>query len=285
MKAAVVQMSSGADVDANIAAADRLVRAAAADGAQLIVLPEKWTVIGGPEDLRAGAQALDGPAISWARETARELGIDLVAGSIAERVDGKGRLPNASVHVGPDGEIRAVYRKLHMFDVDIEGKSYRESDTDEPGDEIVVSETSQGVKLGLSICYDVRFPELYRALALRGARVIAIPAAFTLPTTRDHWEVMVRARAIENQVFVLAANQVGAHPGGHHSGGHSLIVDPWGVVLARMGEEVGYASAELDFAEQDAIRRRVPLLEHRRPEVYGWTGDSDARVWPEGSDG
>ena len=285
MKAAVVQMKSGADVDANIAAADGLVRAAAADGAQLIVLPEKWTVIGGPEDLRAGAQPLDGTAISWARETARELGIDLVAGSIAERVDGKDRLPNASAHVRADGEIRAVYRKLHMFDVDIEGKSYRESDTDEPGDEIVVSETSQGFKLGLSICYDVRFPELYRALALRGARVIAIPAAFTLPTTRDHWEVMVRARAIENQVFMLAANQVGAHPGGHHSGGRSLIVDPWGAVLARMGEEVGYASAELDFAEQDAIRRRVPLLEHRRPEVYGWTGDSEARVWPEGSDG
>ncbi len=285
MKAAVVQMSSGADVDANIASADRLVRAAAADGAQLVVLPEKWTAIGGPEDLRAGAQPLDGSAITWARETARELGIDLVAGSIAERVNGKGRLPNASVHVGADGEIRAVYRKLHMFDVDIEGKSYRESDTDEPGDEIVVSEISQGVKLGLSICYDVRFPELYRALALRGARVIAIPAAFTLPTTRDHWEVMVRARAIENQVFVLAANQVGAHPGGHHSGGRSLIVDPWGAVLARMGEEVGYVSAELDLAEQDAIRQRVPLLEHRRPEVYGWTGDSDARVWPEGSDG
>ncbi|HEU0250861.1 MAG TPA: carbon-nitrogen hydrolase family protein [Solirubrobacteraceae bacterium] len=267
--AGVVQLSSGSDVEANIAAADTHVRAAAAKGARLIVMPEKWTVLGSSEDLRAGAQPLDGSAIAWARGIARELGLDLVAGSIAERMTGGERLGNASVHVGPDGEIRAVYRKLHMFDVEIEGKPYRESDTDQPGDEIVLGELADGAKLGLSICYDVRFPELYRALALRGARIVAIPAAFTVPTTRDHWEVMVRARAIENQVFVLAANQVGAHPGGHRSGGHSMIVDPWGRVLARLEDEPGYAVARLDFAEQDAVRRRVPLLEHRRAEVYG----------------
>jgi predicted amidohydrolase len=266
---AVVQLSSGSDVEANIAAADVYVRAAAAAGARLVVMPEKWTVMGGPDDLRAGAQTLDGSAIAWARETARELGVDLVAGSIAERLEGGDRLGNASVHVGPDGDVKVVYRKLHMFDVEIEGKPYRESDTDEPGDEVVVSELADGARIGLSICYDVRFPELYRALAVRGSRVVAIPAAFTVPTTRDHWETMVRARAIENQVFVLAANQVGEHPGGHRSGGQSMIVDPWGRVLARLGEEPGYAVAQLDFAEQDAIRRRVPLLEHRRPEVYG----------------
>jgi predicted amidohydrolase len=281
VKAAAVQLSSGADVEANIAAADKHVRAAAADGATLVVLPEKWTVMGAPEDLRAGAQTLDGSAISWARETARELGIDLVAGSIAERHspaspedprDGpleNRRLSNASVHVGPDGEIKAVYRKLHMFDVEIEGKRYCESDTDEPGDEIVSSELGDGIELGLSICYDLRFPELFRVLALRGVRIVALPAAFTLPTTRDHWEVMVRARAIENQVFVVAANQVGEHPGGHHSGGRSLIVDPWGTVLARAdGERPGHVVAELDFAHQDDVRRRVPLLSHRRPHIY-----------------
>jgi predicted amidohydrolase len=264
-------------VEANIAAADIHVRAAAADGAKLVVLPEKWTVLGGPEDLRAGAQDLDGSAIAWARQTARELAIDLVAGSIVERRSGRERLGNASAHVGPDGEVKAVYRKLHMFDVEIEGKSYRESDTDEPGDEIVLGELAGGARLGLSICYDVRFPELYRTLALRGARIVAIPAAFTAPTTRDHWEVMVRARAIENQVFVLAANQVGEHPGGgHRSGGQSMIVDPWGRVLARLGErEPGHAVARLDFAEQDAIRRRVPLLEHRRADIYSsLPGDS-----------
>ena len=269
MKVAAVQLNSGADVEANIAAADEYVRAAAADGARLIVLPEKWTVMGSPEDLRADAQTLDGSAMAWARATARELGVDLVAGSIAERVDGREKLSNASVHVGPDGEIRAVYRKLHMFDVEIEGKRYCESDTDEPGEEIVVSELGDGTKLGLSICYDLRFPELFRVLALRHARVVALPAAFTLPTTRDHWETLVRARAIENQVFVVAANQVGEHPGGHHSGGCSLIVDPWGTVLARAdGKSPEYVVAELDFDHQDDIRKRVPLLSHRRPQLY-----------------
>jgi deaminated glutathione amidase len=269
VKAAAVQLNSGADVEANIAAADVHVRAAAADDATLIVLPEKWTVIGSPAELRAGAQTLDGSAIAWARETARELGVDLVAGSIAERVEGREKLSNASVHVSPDGDIRAVYRKLHMFDVEIEGKSYRESDTDEPGEEVVSSELAGGAKLGMSICYDLRFPELFRVLALRGARVVALPAAFTLPTTRDHWEALVRARAIENQVFVVAANQVGEHPGGHHSGGHSLIVDPWGTVLARAGDEgPGHVVAQLDFDYQDDVRRRVPLLEHRRPKLY-----------------
>ena len=268
MKAAAVQLNSGADVEANIAAADRHVRAAAADGATLIVLPEKWTVMGSPADLRAGAQTLEGSAIAWARATARELGIDLVAGSIAERVEGREKLSNASVHVGPDGEIRAVYRKLHMFDVEIEGKQYRESDTDEPGEEIVVSELGDGTKVGMAICYDLRFPELFRVLALRRARVVALPAAFTLPTTRDHWEALVRTRAIENQVFVVAANQVGKHPGGHHSGGRSLIVDPWGTVLARAGDAPGHVVAELDFGHQDAVRKRVPLLSHRRPELY-----------------
>ncbi len=284
MKAAAVQLNSGSDIEANIAAADTHVRAAAAEGATLVVLPEKWTVMGTPEDLRAGAQTLDGSAISWARETARELGLDLVAGSIAERrtsdageAEGgsspERRLGNASVHVGPDGEIKAVYRKLHMFDVIIEGKRYCESDTDEPGEEVVSSVLADGAGLGMAICYDLRFPELFRALALRGARVISLPAAFTLPTTRDNWEPLVRARAIEEQVFMLAANQAGRHPGGHHSGGRSMIVDPWGTVLARAdGETPGYILAELDYARQDEIRERVPLMEHRRPEIYAMTG-------------
>lgn len=285
MKAAAVQLNSGADVEANIAAADLHVRAAAADGARLVVLPEKWTVMGGPAELRAGAQTLDGPAIAWARSTARELELDLVAGSIAERVEGRERLSNTAVHVGPDGEVRAVYRKLHMFDVEVDGHQYRESDTDEPGDEIVMSELADGTKLGLSICYDVRFPEVQRILALRGARVIALPAAFTLLTTRDHWPSLVRTRAIENQVFIVAANQVGAHPGDHRSGGRSMIVDPWGVVLAQVPDVVGHVVAELDFGRQDDIRKRLPALAHRRPDAYAWPEEPDARMWPGGSDG
>ncbi len=269
MKAAAVQLKSGADVKANIAAADGHVRAAAADGATLVVLPEKWTVMGSPDDLRAGAQTLDGSAIAWAREIAGELKLHLVAGSISERVEGREKLSNASVHISPDGEIKAVYRKLHMFDVEIEGKRYCESDTDEPGEEVVVSEFADGTKLGMSICYDLRFPELFRVLALRRARVVALPAAFTLPTTRDHWEMLVRARAMENQVFMVAANQVGTHSGGHHSGGSSMIVDPWGAVLAQAdGESTGHVVAELDFGHQDDIRKRMPLMEHRRPQLY-----------------
>jgi predicted amidohydrolase len=289
LRVAAVQLNSTADKAANVAAADRLTRAAAADGARLIVLPEKWSVLGADDDLRAGAEALDGPAISWARAIARELSIDLVAGSIVESpptdralaggklassadAGGGGKLANTSVHIDPHGEVRAVYRKLHMFDVEVEGRSYRESAVTEPGEEIVLSATAEGVELGMSICYDLRFPELFGVLALRGARVVALPSAFTLPTTRDHWEILVRARAIENEVFVIAANQVGSHPGGHHSGGRSMIVDPWGVVLARADDREGFVAADLDLDRQVEIRAQLPVLAHRRPQVYGREG-------------
>jgi deaminated glutathione amidase len=251
-------------------AADRLTRAAAADGAQLIVLPEKWTAMGSQADLRASAEGLDGAAIGWARAVARELHVDLVAGSILERVPGQEKLANTSVHVDPHGEIRAVYRKLHMFDVEVAGRSYRESELEEPGDEIVTSRTASGVDLGLSICYDLRFPELYRILAVQGALVVTVPAAFTLTTTREHWEVLLRARAIENQAFVIAANQVGEHPAGQHSGGRSMIVDPWGVVLAQAPDSPGHIVADLDLARQQEIRARLPSLANRRPQAYRW---------------
>jgi predicted amidohydrolase len=280
MRVAAVQLNSTADTAANLAAADRLTRAAAADGARLIVLPEKWTVIGSAEQLRGGAQTLDGPAISWARATARELGVDLVAGSIAERRAGQELLANTSVHVDPNGEIRAVYRKVHMFDVEIDGRSYNESEIEQAGEEIVSSVTSDGVELGLAICYDLRFPELFRILAVRGARVIVLPSAFTLPTTRDHWETLIRARAIENQTFVIAANQVGPHPGGQRSGGRSMIVDPWGVVLAQAPDTEGYAVAELDLAHQREIRGRLPSLANRRPVAYRWPPEPEERGAP-----
>ncbi len=283
MKVAAVQLNSTADRAANLAGADRIARAAAAAGAKLIVLPEKWSVIGSAEDLRAGAEKLGagegdrgGPAIAWARDLARELQVDLVAGSIAERVPGREKLANTSVHVDPRGEIKAVYRKVHMFDVEIDGKAYRESDVEEPGGEIVVSRTADGVELGLSICYDLRFPELFRILAVRGARVIALPAAFTLPTTREHWETLVKARAIENQAFVIAANQIGPHPGGMRSGGRSMIVDPWGVVLAQAPDCEGHIVAELDLARQLQIRAELPSLANRRPAAYRWPDEAQA---------
>ncbi len=270
-----------------MAAADRLTRDAAADGATLIVLPEKWIALGRDEDLRVAAESLEGPAVEWARAIARELHIDLVAGSIVERMEGREKLANTSVHINPRGEVAAVYRKVHMFDVEIEGRSYRESALEDPGDEVVVSkidprvgedapvgEEAVGIPLGMSICYDLRFPELYRILAVAGARVMVVPAAFTLPTTRDHWEVLLRARAIENQAFVVAANQIGPHPGGQHSGGRSMIVDPWGVVLAQAEDREGHIVADLDLERQLEIRAQLPALANRRPSAYRWPQES-----------
>jgi predicted amidohydrolase len=276
VRVAAVQLNSTADLLANMAVADRLTRAAAADGAQLIVLPEKWTAMGSEQDLRFAAQALDGAAIEWARAIARDLGVDLVAGSILERVPGQGKLANTSVHIDRDGEIRAVYRKVHMFDVEVDGHVYRESELEQAGEEIVLSQTADGVELGMSICYDLRFPELYRILAVRGVRVVALPAAFTLTTTREHWEVLVRARAIENQTFMIAANQVGEHAAGQHSGGRSMIVDPWGVVLAQAPDGPGHIVAELDLERQLEIRTRLPSLANRRPQAYRWPASLQA---------
>ena len=205
MRAAAVQLESTPDRDRNLEAADRLTREAVKAGAELVVLPEKWPVLGTPEDTWAGAEPLEGPTVGWARSLARELGIDLVAGSFAERVEGRERGANTSVHVGPDGELQATYRKIHMFDVEVGGKAYQESAHEEPGDEVVGSTLADGTGLGLTVCYDLRFPELYRILAIRGARIITVSAAFTLTTTREqHWEVLLRARAIEDQVFVVA---------------------------------------------------------------------------------
>jgi predicted amidohydrolase len=273
MRAAAVQLNSTGDQAGNLAVADRLTRAAAADGAELVVLPEKWNVLGTDEELLAGAESLEGgPATAWARATARELGIDLVAGSIAERRPDRDKLSNTSVHVGPDGELRAVYRKIHMFDVVVGGVEYRESATEDPGHEIVLSETGDGVPLGLSVCYDLRFPELYRILAVRGARVMAVPAAFTKLTGAAHWETLVRARAIENQAFVVAADQVGATSDGKESFGGSMIVDPWGSVLARAPDEECYVAADLDLTRQDEIRAELPSLANRVPSAYRWPG-------------
>jgi predicted amidohydrolase len=270
VRAAAVQLTSTADRERNLATADRLTRAAAAALAELVVLPEKWSVLGTPEETAADAEPFDGPALTWARATARELGIDLVAGSIAERVPGREKGSNTSAHIGPDGEVRAIYRKVHMFDVEVGGHTYRESEHEEGGDELVVTETAGGVELGLSVCYDLRFPELYRILAVRGARVLTVPAAFTLATTRDHWEVLLRARAIEDQAFVIAANQVGEHAPGYRSGGRSMIVDPWGVVLAQAPDTETFITAELDLERQADVRRTLPSLANRRPQAYAW---------------
>ncbi|MGH2978164.1 MAG: carbon-nitrogen hydrolase family protein [Solirubrobacterales bacterium] len=269
MRAAAIQLNSNEDKSRNLAVAGSLLRDAAGDGARLIVLPEKFNVLGAPDDLRAGAEPIPGPTTAWAAVLCRELDLWLVAGSIVERVESDDKLRNTSVLIGPDGELHAAYRKIHLFDVEVEGMVYRESDAEAPGDAVVVADAG-GLPLGMAVCYDLRFPELFRIMAVRGARAISLPAAFTVPTGRAHWEILVRARAIESQVFMIAAGQIGRHPPDHESYGHSLIVDPWGAVLARAPDEECFVAADLDLAQQDQVRDKLPSLAHRRPEAYRW---------------
>ncbi|MFL5891966.1 MAG: carbon-nitrogen hydrolase family protein [Solirubrobacterales bacterium] len=273
MRAAAVQLNSTADKGRNLEVAERLVREAAGDGAELVVLPEKWNVLGDADVLREGAESLSGPTIAAASSWARDLGIHLVAGSIAERVEGAEKLSNTSVLIGPDGELHARYRKIHMFDVDVGGVAYRESETEEPGDEIVslaLAPALPGVALGMTVCYDLRFPELYRILAVRGAIVLTVPSAFTYETGKDHWEVLLRARAIENQAFLVAPNQVGEAPPHYRSYGHSMIVDPWGKVLAMASEDETFVVADLDLEAAESVRATLPSLANRRPGAYRW---------------
>lgn len=275
MRVAAVQLNSSSDKDRNLATAGRLVRDAAADGAELVALPEKWNLLAAGEELLAGAETLDGPSLTAARGWARTLGIHLLAGSISE--SGAEKASNTSVLIGPDGENLAIYRKIHMFDVDAGGVSYRESAHEQPGSEIVTAAVGDLVT-GLTVCYDLRFPELFRILALRGARLIAVPSAFTRATGKDHWEVLLRARAIEDQVFVLAPNQIGQTAPHYDSFGHSAIVDPWGVVLAMAPDEECFVTADLDLAAQDRVRESLPSLANRQPLAYAWPQLTEARA-------
>jgi predicted amidohydrolase len=276
LRAAAIQLNSADDKARNLEGAERLVRSAAADGAALVALPEKWNLLAGGDQLLAEAEPLDGPSLSAARGWARELGIHLLAGSIAARGEGE-KAFNTSVLIGPDGTDLAAYRKVHMFDVEVGGVEYRESEFEEPGADVVTAEAGE-LELGLTVCYDLRFPELFRILALRGARAISVPSAFTATTGRDHWEVLLRARAIENQVFVIAPNQVGAAPPHYESFGHSSIVDPWGRVLDALPDGEGFAAADLDLGDQDRIRDSLPSLANRRPEAYAWPQPLEMRA-------
>jgi predicted amidohydrolase len=269
MRVAAVQLSSTGDRDRNLDSAQVLIREAAAAGAELVVLPEMFNIVGDPETLRQGAEPLEGPTLTWARDLSRRLGIWLVAGSITERIEGQARHCNTSCLIDQDGMVRAVYRKIHLFDCDVPGATFHESQIVLPGKELIVTEAAT-VPLGLAICYDLRFPELFRILALRGARMVALPSAFTERTGRDHWEPLVRARAIENQVFLVAADQVGTSPSGLRWFGRSMIVDPWGLVLAQAPDRETYIVADLDLTAQHTVRRQLPCLQHRRPDVYHW---------------
>jgi predicted amidohydrolase len=270
LRVACVQLTSRADKAANLERTEELVARAATTGADVVVLPEKWNAIGDTETLHAAAEPLDGgESVEAMAGWARSHGITLVGGSITERREGREKLSNTSIVFDADGAVAAVYRKIHLFDVDVGGLRYRESEAEEPGDEAVVADV-EGWRVGLSVCYDVRFPELYRILALEGAQLVAVPANFTLYTGKDHWELLLRARAVENQVYVAAAAQVGETRPGRPSFGRSSIVDPWGIVLAQAPDEETVVSAELDLRRLEEVRARLPSLANRQPDAYRW---------------
>lgn len=266
--AGVIQMTSTADVEANMATVRALVREAAARGAQVVVVPECFSYLGpeaGKLDIAEPLEGdADGPILAACRGIAREAGTDVVYGGFWERGHSPAKVRNACVYMRADGSIAEVYRKIHLFDVDLpDGTKLLESETVEPGEEARVAEAPFGT-LGLSVCYDLRFPELYRELVDQGAIALAVPAAFTLTTGKDHWHVLLRARAVEQQCYVLAAAQTGHHYGKRWSYGHAMIVDPWGTVTAQCGEGLGVAVAPVDPARVASVRRAVPSLRHRR---------------------
>jgi predicted amidohydrolase len=262
----VIQMTSRADVDENLRTTERLVGEAAEDGARLVLVPECFA-FHGPEDGKlAIAETLPegGPILRRCSELAKRHGVELVLGGFWERAPSGSKVRNSCVQLRADGSTGAIYRKIHLFDVDLpDGTKLQESATVEPGSELLVTDSVAG-PLGLSVCYDVRFPELYRGLVDRGAKLLAIPAAFTLMTGKDHWHVLLRARAIESQSYVLAAAQAGRHNDKRVSYGHALIADPWGTVLAECGEGEGVAVATVDLDVVDRVRRSLPSLAHRR---------------------
>jgi predicted amidohydrolase len=262
--AAAIQMSAGPDKAANLDCAERLVRLAAARGANLVALPEVFNWRGKRPEERAASETLEGESIARMSALARELGIHLVAGSVTELADGQPRNYNTSVLLGPDGSRLAVYRKIHLFDVDLPGRvTIRESDAKIPGAEVVCAATAIG-KVGLTVCYDIRFPELYRQLTFAGAQIVTVPSAFTFPTGEAHWEPLIRARAIENQLYVIAPAQFGPNVHGFSDYGNSMIVDPWGRVVARAADQEGVVLAPIDLDYQERVRRELPSLTHVR---------------------
>jgi len=266
LEAAVLQLNSQGDVSENLAAVDRLVGAAARSGAKLVVLPENFAFMGAEADKRRIAEpfdAPDAPIQTALRKIALREGVTLIAGGFPEKSADEARPYNTSLVVDPSGQLVARYRKIHLFDVELGNESYRESAATSGGSEPLTVPVG-GFNVGLSICYDLRFPELYRRLVDAGAEVLTVPAAFTLNTGKEHWHVLLRARAIEAQCYVLAAAQWGAHPQGRSTYGHALVADPWGTVIAEASDRVGFVRARLERAFLAQVRARVPSLCHRR---------------------
>ena len=269
IKAAAIQMSSTPNKAENLETAEALIRQAVAAGAELVALPELFSCHGLEKAYRENSEPIPGPTTGFLGELAREFGVYVLGGSILEGEPEADTLHNTSTFFDPSGELAAVYRKIHLFDVKVQDREYLESNTVAPGREIVTAKAGPAT-LGLSVCYDVRFPELYRLLALRGAEILAVPAAFTLHTGKDHWELLLRARAVENQAYVIAPAQWGQKADGRWTYGRSMVIDPWGTVLATCPDRDGFALATSDLDYLDRFRTEFPALKNRRPETYDW---------------
>lgn len=269
-RVALIQTEIAPDKQVNVDMAVALVEQAAQSAPHLIALPENFSFLGTPEQISAQAETVDGPTVTKLRDLARRHRVHILAGTLKLRFPGHERLLNTSCLIDDHGEISAMYHKVHTFNASVGGVRYAGSDVEEPGDEIVVTQVL-GVPVGLSVCYDVRFPELFRILALQGAKIVLVPSVFTLHTGKDHWEVLLRARAIENQVYVVAPAVCGQHPPrGDWAYGRSLVVDPWGLVIEQGQDFPQVLLAELDLSWLSKVRERVPSLEHRRPLAYRW---------------
>lgn len=262
--AAAIQMSADSDKAGNLERASRLIRAAAAHGATLIALPETFNWRGKRGAEASAAETIEGESVALMARLARELRVHIVAGSITERIAGNEKTYNTSVMLGPDGAQMGVYRKIHLFDIDLPGRvTVKESASREPGAGIVCIGATVGA-VGLSICYDLRFPELYRRLAFTGAKILTVPACFTFPTGEAHWESLLRARAIENQCYVIAPAQFGTNVHGYQDYGNSMIIDPWGRVLGRASDQEGVVTAAIDLHYLDRVRNELPALTHAK---------------------
>jgi predicted amidohydrolase len=278
LNVAIVQMNSQEDKGANIAAALDLIDRAAATGARLVALPEVWPYLGPDDVSRDQAETIPGPISEALSQRARRHGIYIHGGSIYEKRPGDPGMYNTTVVIDPTGEIIAHYSKIHMYDVVLDGiAEYQESATVTPGNETTITEID-GIPIGLTICYDLRFPELFRILALKGAQAIVLPAAFTLMTGKDHWETLIRARAIENELYMIAPAQWGTHRPGKWCYGRSMVVDPWGTVVTTAPDGVGIAYATVDPSRVASVRRQIPSLANRRPEAYRWPEESRSLV-------
>ncbi|KEF37267.1 putative amidohydrolase [Schinkia azotoformans MEV2011] len=270
LKVSMVQMQVTDDVDKNVQTAIALIRDAAQSNPDVIVLPENFHLMGTKEDLFKKAETIDGPTITKLREVAKELGTYIVAGTMKLRIQGEEKLRNSCCVINPDGDIQDVYDKIHTFNARVGGRTYAGNQVEQSGDQIIVTNI-KGVPVGLSVCFDLRFPEMFRILALKGSKVILVPALFMLHTGKDHWEVLLRARAIENQVYMVAPATHGTFPpNGDWTYGRSLVVDPWGLVIAQASDGDGVVTVDLDLNLVEDVRKRVPTLSQRRPNVYNW---------------